>query len=213
MKLYDYYRSSASYRVRIALNLKNISYEACPIHLAKDGGEQHQTNYLEINPQGLVPTLVENGHVLNQSLAIIEYLDEINPTPPLLPKNPLGRAQVRGLALSIACDIHPLNNLRVLQQLKTQFNSTDQQNIEWYFHWLKKGFDAIESQLNNLPRQHSVCYGHDISLADICLIPQVYNAKRFNFPLEAYPLINEINEFCLTIGEFKNASPDAFLNE
>ena len=185
MKLYDYYRSSASYRVRIALNLKQISYESLPVHLVSEKGEQHQSNYLNLNPQGLVPTLDENGHILSQSLAIIEYIEEINPTPPLLPQNPLGRAQVRSLALLIACDMHPLNNLRVLHELRQQFQATEIQIEHWYHHWLKKGFDALERRLQNLSRKNHVCYGHDVTLADICLIPQVYNAKRFKFWLLA----------------------------
>ncbi len=207
MKLYDYSRSTASYRVRIALNIKNISYEKIPVHLINNGGEQHAESYLLLNPQGLVPTLDENGHVLSQSLAIIEYLEEMNPSPALLPQNPLGRAEVRGIALSIACDIHPLNNLRVLQQLRQQFQATELQITEWYHHWLKKGFDAIEERLKKLPRKHPVCYGNEVSLADICLIPQVYNAKRFDFPMANYPLINEINEHCLTIDAFIDAGP------
>lgn len=207
MKLYDYYRSTASYRVRIALNLKKISYETLSVHLINNGGEQHRTSYLELNPQGLVPTLDEHGHILSQSLAIIEYLEDISPTPALLPQTPLGRGQVRSLAMVIACEMHPLNNLRVLQQLRLQFEATETQVNEWYHHWLKQGFDAIEAQLKNLPRKQHVCYGNDISLADICLIPQVYNAKRFNFPMTNYPLINEINEHCLTIAAFIDAAP------
>ena len=143
MKLYDYYRSSASYRVRIALNIKNISYETLSVHLINNGGEQLHPDYLQLNPQGLVPTLDENGHIISQSLAIIEYLEEINPTPSLLPQTPLGRAQVRSMALSIACDIHPLNNLRVLTRLRNQFQANDQQIMDWYHHWLKLGFDAL----------------------------------------------------------------------
>ena len=208
MKLYNYYRSTASYRVRIALNYKNINYELLPVHLVDNGGEQHRDSYLELNPQGLVPTLDENGRILSQSLAIIEYLEEICPTPPILPQNPLGRGQVRSLAMIIACDMHPLNNLRVLQQLKLQFQATDQQTNEWYHHWLQLGFNAIEERLKKLPRKNNVCYGNDISLADICLIPQVYNAKRFNFPMTNYPIINKINEYCSTIGAFMDASPE-----
>lgn len=207
MKLYDYYRSTASYRVRIALNLKNINYEAIPIHLINHGGEQHQAPYLEINPQGLVPALDENGHILNQSLAIIEYLEEINPTPALLPHNPLARAQVRSIAMIIACDIHPLNNLRILQQLKEQFKATENQVFTWYHRWLKEGFDAVERTLQKLPRKNHVCYGNEISLADICLIPQVYNAQRFNFSMDSYPLICEINDHCLTLPAFIHAEP------
>ena len=213
MKLYDYYRSSASYRVRIALNLKQISYELMPVHLVSENGEQHQSDYINLNPQGLVPTLDENGHILSQSLAIIEYIEEINPTPPLLPQNPLGRAQVRSLALLIACDMHPLNNLRVLHELRQQFHATEIQIENWYHHWLKKGFDALESRLQNLSRKNHVCYGHDVTLADICLIPQVYNAKRFKFPLDNYPLINEINDYCLSIPAFIEASPEAQLSK
>lgn len=208
MKLYDYYRSSSCYRVRIALNLKQITYTAIPIHLLNQGGEQHLPGYLELNPQALVPTLDENGHILTQSLAIIEYLDEINPSPALLPSNPFARAQVRGLALAIACDIHPLNNLRALHQLREQFQASDDQVLEWYHYWLKNGFDAIEAKLGHLPRKKHVCYGTDVSLADICLIPQIYNAKRFNFPISNYPLICEINDYCLTLQAFSQAAPE-----
>lgn len=207
MKLYDYYRSSASYRVRIALNIKHINYEAIPIHLVNQGGEQHQASYLEVNPQGLVPALNENGHILTQSLAIIEYLEEINPTPALLPHHPLARAQVRSIAMSIACDIHPLNNLRVLKQLKEQFQATEDQVITWYHQWLEEGFNAVENTLKKLPRKNHVCYGSDFSLADICLIPQVYNALRFNFAMEKYPLICEINEYCVAQPAFVHAAP------
>lgn len=208
MKLYDYYRSTACYRVRIALNLKNIHYDAIPVHLIDHGGEQHKAAYMELNPQGLVPTLDENGHVLTQSLAIIEYLEEICPNPPLLPSNPLARAQTRSLAMLIACDMHPLNNLRVLQQLKSQFQASEEQIQQWYHHWLEKGFNAIEKQLEKLPRKQPVCYGNEISIADVFLVPQVFNARRFNFPLDRYPLISEINNHCLTIQAFRNAAPE-----
>ena len=208
MLLYDYYRSTASYRVRIALNVKRISYETLSVHLVNNGGEQHSPKYLKLNPQGLVPALDDNGHILSQSLAIIEYLEDINPTPALLPHYPLGRAEVRSLAMIIACDMHPLNNLRVLTQLKQQFQTNELQINEWYHHWLKQGFDAIEKRLENLPRTHHVCYGADISMADICLIPQIYNAKRFNFPMSDYPLINKINDHCLTIDAFIHAAPE-----
>ena len=207
MKLYDYYRSTASYRVRIALNIKNISYETLSVHLVNNGGEHHHANYLALNPQGLVPTLDENGHIISQSLAIIEYLDEINPTPALLPQTPLGRAHVRSLALMIACDIHPLNNLRVLNRLRHQFNAEDEQVRYWYHHWLKEGFDALERRLQSIPHKGHVCYGTDITLADLCLVPQVFNAKRFGFPLIEYPLINKINAYCLSLPAFKDAAP------
>jgi len=207
MILYNYYRSSASYRVRIALNIKNIHYNMIPINLIPAESDQLKSDYLSVNPQGLVPTLSENGHLLTQSLAIIEYLEELCPTPALLPKTPLARAQVRSLALLIASDIHPLNNLRVLSQLKQQFQASVEQTNEWYHHWLKKGFDAMEKQLKQLPRTIPVCYGHDVTLADLCLIPQVYNAKRFHFSLKHYPLIEEINEYCLTQSAFSDAAP------
>jgi len=205
MKLYDYFRSTAAYRVRIALNIKQINYEKIPINLLEK--TQQTTPYTELNPQGLVPTLDENGHILTQSLAIIEYLDEINPEPPLLPPNPLGRAQVKSLALSIACDIHPLNNLRVLTQLRHQFNPTDEQIQAWYQHWLVSGFQAFETTLHNLPRKEFVCFGSDITLADICLIPQVYNAKRYALDLSPYPFITAINDYCLTLPAFSAAQP------
>lgn len=207
MKLYDYYRSSSCYRVRIALNIKQISYETLEVHLINNGGEQHHGSYYELNPQGLVPTLEENGHILTQSLAIMEYLEELNPNPSLLPQNPLGRAHVRALALTIASDMHPLNNLRVLQQLREQFHATESQVLVWYHQWLEKGFNAIEQALEKLPRKQPVCYGNDITFADVCLIPQVYNALRFNFPMEKYPLINAINEHCMTLPAFIQAAP------
>ncbi|WP_028387574.1 maleylacetoacetate isomerase [Legionella fairfieldensis] len=207
MKLYDYYRSTASYRVRIALNIKNITYEALSVHLTNNGGEQHCSEYLKLNPQGLVPTLNENGHIINQSIAIIEYLEEMNPTPALLPQTPLGRAQVRSMALTIACDIHPLNNLRVLQRLRTDFQADEQQIQAWYHHWLKLGFDALESRLQAIPHKSQVCYGSEITMADLCLVPQVYNAQRFNFSMADYPLINAINQYCLTLPAFIKAAP------
>lgn len=207
MKLYDYYRSTASYRVRIALQIKGINYEKIPVHLVNNGGEQHHTAYLELNPQGLVPTLDENGHIITQSLAIIEYLEEINPVPPLLPQTPLARARVRSMAMLIACDMHPLNNLRVLMRLREQFQATDAQVNDWYHHWLKEGFDALELFLQNLPHKNQLCYGSEITMADVCLVPQVYNARRFGFSMANYPLINEINAHCLTLTPFQLAAP------
>ena len=207
MKLYDYFRSTACYRVRIALNYKNISYKTLTVHLTNNGGEQHRPEYLALNPQGLVPTLDDNGHLLSQSVAIMEYLEETYPRPAILPSTSLGRALVRSITMAIACDIHPLNNLRVLQQVRQQFKADDAQMNEWYHHWLRIGFDSIEEQLTRLPRKQAVCYGSDITMADMCLIPQVFNAKRFNFSISGYPLINEINEHCLSIDAFAQATP------
>lgn len=207
MILYDYFRSSASYRVRIALNLKQISYKKIPIHLIQNGGEQHSLEYQQINPQQLVPTLNENGHILSQSLAIIEYLEELHPTPALLPKTPLLRARIRELATTIACDIHPLNNLRVLAYLRTQHTLDDAQIQDWYHHWLKLGLDAFEQRLQQLHRKVPVCSGDNVTLADICLIPQVYNAHRVHFSMNSYPLINEIYAYCTELSAFKDAAP------
>lgn len=207
MKLYDYFRSSCSYRVRIALSIKNISYDIIPIHLVNNGGEQHSASYKAINPQEVVPSFECNDGIINQSLAIIEYLEEVFPTPPLLPKDPFARAQVRSMALLIACDIHPLNNLRVLQKLENDFHITQEQKLFWYHKWLELGFSALETKLDNTHRTKDVCFGDSISFADICLIPQVYNAKRFEFDMGNYPIINSINEYCLSLPEFKNTAP------
>jgi maleylacetoacetate isomerase len=211
MKLYHYSRSSTSYRVRIALNLKNIPCELVDIHLLNKGGEHNRPDYLKINPQGLVPCLeLDEGLHLNQSLAIIEYLDETYPQPALLPTDPLRKAQIRALSLIIACDIHPLNNLRVLNHLKTRFSAEEQDVLDWYHRWLKTGLDAFEAQLQQLERSKPFCYGNAISLADVCLIPQVYNAHRYKLPMDKYPLINEINAYCLGLDAFKKASPELY---
>lgn len=209
MKLYDYYRSSACYRVRIALNIKQIAYEISTVHLLEEGGQHHTQTYHSLNPQELVPTLEDEQQLFTQSLAIIDYLEEKIPYPSLFPTNPIAKTQVKSLALMVACDMHPLNNLRVLKQLEQQFCATKADINHWYHHWLQLGFDAIEHHLQRLPRTISVCYGDHISLADVCLIPQVYNAKRFNFSLEAYPLIKEINDYCLSLPSFLNATPKA----
>lgn len=207
LQLYNYYRSSASYRVRIALNYKNIDYQEIPVHLINNGGEQYAPAYAKLNPQCLVPTLQDNSISLTQSLAIIEYLEETHPQPTLLPGDAVARAQIRRLAQLIACEIHPLNNLRVLQYLTKELAVNAEKKKIWYHHWLKSGFDAFESCLQQMDRSIGVCYGDQISLADICLIPQVYNAARFEFPLAAYPLIKRINKYCLTLSCFAKASP------
>ncbi|MFT4059564.1 MAG: maleylacetoacetate isomerase [Legionella sp.] len=208
MKLYDYFRSTACYRVRIALNLKGIAYEKHAIHLLNHGGEHHNEEYRKINPQELVPSLNVDGHILHQSLAIIEYLDEIHPTPALLPIAPLDRANARALALMIACDMHPVNNLRILNRLKEQFHANETQIQDWYHHWLKKGFSAIETKLQSIKKIGPFCLGDAVTIADICLIPQVFNAHRFNFGMHEYPLINEIYDHCTLLNAFKNAAPE-----
>lgn len=207
MKLYDYYRSTACYRVRIALNLKKLEYEKIPVHLVQQGGEQHLPAYRNINPQGLVPALDTGEGVLSQSLAIIEYLDEQYPEPPLLPANPIERAEARRLAQMIACDIHPLNNLRVLNQLKTQFKADDEQVNLWYHHWLKEGFTALERLLSAMERKGPYCLGASITVADICLVPQVYNANRYAFSLDDFPVIEQINAACLGHPAFTESHP------
>lgn len=206
MKLYDYFRSTASYRVRIALKLKNISYNSVAIDLRN--GEQHASNYLEINPQGLVPTLDENGHLIHQSLAIIEYLEEICPEPPLLPASPFLKAQARSMAMTVACDMHPLNNLRVLQRLKSEFHATETQIQAWYHHWLKAGFDALTQHIESLGQHRGFCIGSTPSIADICLVPQIYNAHRYQFDMSPYPILMKIHQHCMGLDAFSTTSPD-----
>lgn len=207
MKLYDYFRSTASYRVRIALHHKGLSFEQHAIHLLQDGGIQHQEPYKSMNPQSLVPSLeLDDGNILTQSLAIIEYLDEMHPEPALLPKSAEDRAFVRSLALMIAADMHPLNNLRVLNNLKAEFQADEEAVSKWYHHWLKLGFDALEARLAQSNGNH--CFGDSITLADVCLVPQVYNAKRFKFSLAPYPTIESINTHCTTLDVFQRACPE-----
>ncbi len=205
MKLYTYFRSSAAYRVRIALNLKGLPYEMIPIHLTKDGGKQHSSEYRAVNRQELVPTLaLDGGGLLTQSLAIIEYLDETHPQPPLLPGDPVARAHVRELAQVIACDIHPIDNLRVLQYLKRTLKHEQPDIDAWYQHWIVQGFNAIEPMLAATP----YACGAQVTLADICLVPQVANARRFKMPLEAYPKIVAVDAACQKLPAFDKARPD-----
>lgn len=205
MILYDYYRSTACYRVRLALQLKQCTYETVVVQLVEN--EHHTPEYHQLNPQELVPSLVINGQVFSQSLAIIDYLEETYPDHPLLPTDPFIKAELRSIALNIACDMHPLNNLRVLNRIRSQFQATEAQVTEWYHHWLKSGFDGIEAKLATLKRSKPVCYGATPTLADICLIPQVFNAHRFEFAMNNYPLINEINTYCTSLPAFKAAAP------
>jgi maleylacetoacetate isomerase len=206
MKLYSYWRSSAAYRVRIALNLKQLSFETIPVHLLKEGGQQHGSAYQALNPAELVPALVDEQTVLTQSMAIIEYLDETYPEPRLLPQDAVARAKVRALALDIACDVHPLNNLRVLQYLTRELALDETQKLQWIQHWLTLGFGALEQKLQQTAGQY--CYGNDVSLADLCLVPQVYNALRFNVDLNPYPLIRQINHNSLQLAAFALATPE-----
>lgn len=205
MKLYSYFRSSAAYRVRIALNLKGIAYDTIPIHLIKDGGRHRQAEYRAVNPQMRVPTLIApNGDVLVQSLAIIEYLEEIKPDPPLLPKDPIARAHVRALADIVACDIHPMNNLGPLRYLKHQMHQEQPAIDAWYHHWVIDGFTALET----LVRPGPYSFGADVTLADVFLIPQVANARRLKVPLEAFPNIVGIEAACLKLSAFDRARPE-----
>ena len=205
MKLYTYFRSSAAYRVRIALNLKGLPYEMVAIHLTKEGGQQHQPDFHAINPQDRVPALkLSSGEVLTQSLAIVEYLDEIEPEPPLLPADALARAKVRAVAQMVACDIHPLNNLIALQYLKRTLKHEQPDIDAWYHHWVIEGFKAIEAMIKPAPY---ACGAH-VTLADICLIPQVFNARRLKVPLEAFPKIVAVETACLKLPAFDKARPE-----
>ncbi|NOT10728.1 MAG: maleylacetoacetate isomerase [Methylococcaceae bacterium] len=206
MILYSYFRSSAAYRVRIVLNLKNIDYVIRPVHLLKNGGEQFNTEYMTLNPQARVPVLVEQNTVLTQSSAIIEFLEEIYPYSPLLPDKPLARAYVRSIAQQIACDIHPLNNLRVLNYLHDAVNDEFQRG--WYSHWIQEGFTALEQQLQNSEYRGRFCFGDTPGMADAFLIPQVYNALRYKCDLAHYPLISAIYEHCMQETPFTNAAPE-----
>lgn len=210
LKLYTYWRSTAAYRVRIALNLKGLDYESLPIHLVKDGGEQNSAEYRAVNPQGLVPALVtEGGDVINQSMAIMEYLESTYPEIAILPADTLGQARCRAMAQMIVADIHPLNNLRVLQTLKKNWDQS--QVDEWYAHWIQAGFTALEAML--VQSQTSFMNELYPCVSDICLVAQIYNANRFNVPLDDFPRLLEINQRCLELPAFQNASPEAQLGE
>jgi maleylacetoacetate isomerase len=205
MRLFDYWRSSAAYRVRIALHLKGVAFEQVTVNLRQGG---HRTlDYLGRNPQGLVPTLeIEGGRRLTQSLAIIEWLDETHPEPPLLPMDPLARAEVRSLAQVVACDIHPLNNLRVLQHLEHRLGQGDRQVTAWYRHWIVEGFAALEARLAATAGRF--CHGDAVTLADVCLVPQVTNARRYQCDLQPYPTIRRVDAACAAITAFEMARPD-----
>ena len=205
MKLYTYFRSSAAYRVRIALNLKGLPYEMVAIHLTKDGGRQRTPEFRAVNPQMRVPALaLSSGEVLTQSLAIIEYLDDIHPEPPLLPADALERAKVRSVAQMIACDIHPLNNVGPLRYLKNQLGQEQSKIDGWYHHWILDGFEAIEAMIRPAP----YACGSEVTLADICLVPQVANARRLKVPLDRFPKIVAADTACARIAAFEQARPE-----
>jgi maleylpyruvate isomerase len=207
MQLYSYFRSSASYRVRIALNLKNLPYETVPVHLVRNGGEQLTPAYRKLNADAVVPTLVDGDDVLTQSLAIIEWLEETHPTPPLLPASPADRAYVRSVALQIACEIHPLNNLRVLKYLKHTLRVGDDAKDAWYRHWIELGFGTLETHLAGDARTGKLCFGDTPTLADACLVPQVFNAHRFKIDTTPFPTIHRIYEHAMQIDAFHRAAP------
>ena len=205
MRLYTYFRSGTSHRVRIALNLKGLAYEPVYVHLVK--GEQQQEPYLAVNPQGLLPLLEDDGARVSQSLAIIEYLDEAHPEPPLLPKDPAGRARVRSLALICACEMHPLNNLRVLQYLSRTLGLDQAARDAWCRHWMEEGFAALERRLAGEAETGRFCHGDQPTMADICLVPQVVSSARWGTDLGPYPTVRRIHEACLALEPFVRAMP------
>ena len=202
--LYDYYRSSAAYRVRIALNLKGIAYETRPVNLLHS--EQRGDEYRALNPQGLVPMLEIDGHRLTQSLSIMVYLDQVYPELPLMPRDPVDGAHVRAMALTIACDIHPLNNLRVLKYLSNELGLPQEERDAWYIHWIREGLPALETLAK--PGAGKFLFGDQPSLADVCLVPQMYNARRFNVPIDAYPTLLRADASAAQIEAFASAHPD-----
>ena len=208
MKLYDYANSSAAYRARIALNLKGLKYEHVLVHLLKDGGQQHSAAYKAVNPQELVPTLEVDGHLIGQSLAIIEYLDEVYPTPPLLPSYPLERARVRQLAYAVACDIHPINNMSSRAVLKAMGHSDEEIFAKWYSHWITRGFTALETLVSTSKYTGTFCHGDTPTLADIVLVPQMANAYRFKVPVDKFPTLVRIDKAARALPAFAAAAPD-----
>jgi len=209
MKLYTFFRSSAAFRVRIALNLKGLTYEPIPKVFANN--EHRAADYLALNPQGLIPALAldsDDGEVLSQSLAIMEYLDEKHPTPPFLPADALGRARVRSMTLAIVADLHPLNNLRVLNYLRREFKQDDQGVADWYRHWVTAGFQGLEQQARRHSKAGRYCYGDALSLVDICLVPQMYNARRFETDLSPFPTLVAISTHLESLPQFAAARPE-----
>ena len=208
LQLYSYWRSSAAYRVRIGLNLKGLAHDIVPVHLLHDGGQQHSDVYRSINPQQLVPVLGHGNRRLSQSLAILEYLDEVWPTPPLLPSTSRERHRVRALSQLVACDIHPLNNLRVLQYFEQEWSVPQPERDEWVRHWILEGFAAAEAMVAEHPSTGTFCEGNTPSMADCCLIPQVYNARRFGVDMAQFPTLQRIEAACLELPAFDAARPE-----
>nr|WP_321273838.1 maleylacetoacetate isomerase [Alcaligenes faecalis] len=209
MILYSYFRSSAAYRVRIGLNLKGLDYQIKPVHLLKDGGQQHQPDYVQINPVQLLPALDDDGLIITQSLAILEYLDERYPELPLLPKASAERAWARSMAQTVACDIHPLNNLRVLQYLKNELHAQEDARNQWYRHWVQVGLEGLEALVQRHGKKdHLFIFGDTPGIAEICLIPQMFNARRFEIDLSAFPRLLAVEEKCLELSAFQEAAPD-----
>lgn len=206
MKLYGYWRSSAAYRVRIAMHLKGLDFDSIPVHLVKDGGEQHKAAYTDLNPTHLVPTLVDEDITLHQSIAIIEYLEDKYPALSVYPKDIVAKAKVKALALDVACEIHPVNNLRVQQYLVNEFSLQESDKLKWSHHWMKLGFAAVEQQL--MANAGKYCFGDNITMADICLVPQVYNANRFNLDMSEFPNISRVVENCNQHPAFIAALPE-----
>ena len=209
LRLHTYWRSSAAYRVRIALALKGLPYESVPRHLLRHGGEQRSPEYLALNPQGLVPALEHDGHVVTQSLAICEYLEEVHPQPPLLPADPRGRAAVRAMALAVACDIHPLNNLSVLQYLRAELGQGDESVTRWISHWIDRGFTALEQLIARHSANGRYCFGDSVTLADVFLVPQVANSRRVQLDLAPYPRLAAVARHLESLPAFAAARPEA----
>lgn len=203
--LYTYYRSSTSYRVRIALNIKGLKFNSIPVHLLEDGGHQHKPEYRVINPAGEVPSLIHNGNPISQSFAIIEYLDELFPEPPLFPKSPYERARVRQVCEHINCGIHPIANLKVQQYLTKEFSASEDKKNEWVKHWIRDGMDALEKLLSKTAGAFS--FGDSLTAADIFVIPQVFSSKRFGVTLENYPTIERVNAHSMKLDAFNKAHP------
>lgn len=207
MKLYNYFRSSASFRVRIALNWKGLPFDYAPVHLLKDGGQHLTPAFRAMNPDALVPTLDDDGVIVTQSLAIIEYLEETHPEPPLLPRDAVQRAYVRSIALAIACEIHPLNNLRVLRYLAKTLGVSEEQKNAWYRHWVEQGLASLEARLNAEQRTGRYALGDAVTLADVVIVPQIFNAQRMDCSLEHVPTIMRIFGNCMQLPAFIDAQP------